>query len=57
MKQTPLEFLLKEFSEETKEQHRANLGRFGLKGPQQLTAMGKLSGGQKSRVVFCHMAL
>jgi ATP-binding cassette subfamily F protein 1 len=36
---------------------RAMLGRFGLEGQHHLTPIIKLSGGQKSRVVFTSIAL
>ena len=39
------------------EQMRAMLGRFGLSGHHHLTPICKLSGGQKSRVVFTSIAL
>jgi ATPase subunit of ABC transporter with duplicated ATPase domains len=39
------------------EQMRAMLGRFGLEGQHHLTPIIKLSGGQKSRVVFTSISL
>ena len=39
------------------EQMRAQLGRFGLSGSHHLQPICKLSGGQKSRVVFTSISL
>ena len=39
------------------EQMRAQLGRFGLSGHHHLQPICKLSGGQKSRVVFTSISL
>merc|ERR1719386_243033 len=36
---------------------RAKLGQFGVDGKMQKTVMAKLSDGQKSRIVFCMLAL
>jgi ATP-binding cassette, subfamily F, member 2 len=56
MEQTPLDFLMSEWKDEPIEGLRASLGRFGVSGSQQLTPMKKLSGGLKSRVIFCYIA-
>lgn len=56
MDQTPLEFLVSMWKNEPLEDLRASLGKFGLKGYQQLTPMKKLSGGLRSRVVFWYIA-
>jgi len=52
LEQTPLDFLKSEWTNDSFETLRANLGRFGVSGTQQLTPMGMLSGGLKSRVCF-----
>lgn len=36
---------------------RSNVGRFGLTGNSQLCPISQLSDGQKSRIVFCELAL
>lgn len=55
MNQTPLEWMIQEFSDPI-EQTRAHLGRFGLNGPAQKKPLGQLSGGQKARVAFSYIA-
>jgi len=35
---------------------RAHVGKFGIKGAQQTSPIGKLSDGQKTRIVLCEMA-
>jgi len=59
MKMSPLEFLPTQFRNMKKEvqEWRAVLGQFGVDGTMQKTVMGKLSDGQKSRIVFCMLAL
>eukprot|EP01126_Amoeba_proteus_P057455 TRINITY_DN7312_c0_g1_i1.p1 TRINITY_DN7312_c0_g1~~TRINITY_DN7312_c0_g1_i1.p1 ORF type:complete len:589 (-),score=113.79 TRINITY_DN7312_c0_g1_i1:44-1810(-) len=56
---SPLEFLTKAFPElaPTPEKMRQQIGRFGLTGKAQTLPMKHLSDGQKSRVVFAHIAL
>ena len=56
LEQTPLDFLKSEWTNDSFETLRANLGRFGVSGTQQLTPMGMLSGGLKSRVCFWYIA-
>lgn len=60
MEETPVEYLLNKYSSSTglrAEQARAQLGRFGLAGHHHLQPICKLSGGQKSRVVFTSISL
>jgi len=56
---SPLEFLGKMFPElaPTPERMRQQIGRFGLTGKVQTLPIRYLSDGQKSRVVFAHIAL
>jgi ATP-binding cassette subfamily F protein 2 len=56
---SPLEFLAKSFPElaPTPEKMRQQIGRFGLTGKVQTSPIRYLSDGQKSRVVFAHIAL
>jgi len=56
---SPLEFLAKSFPElaPTPEKMRQQIGRFGLTGKVQTLPIRYLSDGQKSRVVFAHIAL
>ena len=51
MNQTPLDWMLTQFAEPV-EVLRGHLGRFGISGSQQLTSMGKLSGGIKARIAY-----
>mmetsp|Transcript_17779 Transcript_17779/g.53537 ORF Transcript_17779/g.53537 Transcript_17779/m.53537 type:complete len:803 (+) Transcript_17779:248-2656(+) len=59
MDDTPVEYLQRKFPESGKklEDLRAMLGRFGLAGHHHLQPIVKLSGGQKSRVVFTAICL
>jgi len=52
-----VEFLRSKYPGKTDEEYRRIIGRFGLTGMTALQAIGTLSGGQKSRVVFAWMAL
>jgi len=56
---TPLEFMRSQFShmDLEEEQWRSVIGRFGITGYAQSTQIGKLSDGQKSRIVFCCITL
>ncbi|KAI9187898.1 hypothetical protein H9P43_002289 [Blastocladiella emersonii ATCC 22665] len=54
---TPVQFLGKHFPGYPDEEYRRQLGCFGISGRVGLQAMGTLSGGQKSRVVFASLAL
>lgn len=54
--QTPLDYFRTLFGNKSVEQVRSYLGRFGISGDVQAQIMGQLSDGQKSRVVFAHMA-
>jgi len=56
---TPLEFMRKEFQHLNLEieQWRSVLGRFGVTGYTQTTQIGKLSDGQKTRIVFGMISL
>eukprot|EP01103_Thecamoeba_quadrilineata_P004890 TRINITY_DN14764_c0_g1_i1.p1 TRINITY_DN14764_c0_g1~~TRINITY_DN14764_c0_g1_i1.p1 ORF type:complete len:573 (+),score=126.21 TRINITY_DN14764_c0_g1_i1:131-1849(+) len=55
----PLDFLKKEYAHKNleEEQWRSVLGRYGLTGSTQTNPIGHLSGGQKSRIVFCILAI
>ncbi|KJE91545.1 ABC transporter [Capsaspora owczarzaki ATCC 30864] len=54
---TPLEFMMKEFPEDVEIQtHRQALGKFGVRGEQQLMQIKNLSDGLRSRVVFSWLA-
>ncbi|KAK9798586.1 hypothetical protein WJX73_004190 [Symbiochloris irregularis] len=59
MDESPVEYLLNKFPQAglKPEQMRAQLGRFGLSGHHHLQPICKLSGGQKSRVVFTSISL
>jgi len=56
---TPLEFMRHTFHhlELEEESWRSVIGRFGITGYAQTTQIGKLSDGQKSRIVFCCITL
>mmetsp|Transcript_17588 Transcript_17588/g.33463 ORF Transcript_17588/g.33463 Transcript_17588/m.33463 type:complete len:600 (+) Transcript_17588:95-1894(+) len=58
-KTTPLEFVPRQFPDVKKEEQewRAHLGRFGVSGKMQKTVIGKLSDGQRTRIVFAMLAL
>jgi len=53
---SPLEYLMKEFEEKDIEKMRRNVGRFGLTGKTQTSAIKTLSDGMRSRVVFAWLA-
>jgi len=52
---TPLEFFTREYPNDTREDLRKYLGRFGVSGKMQMQKMDELSDGQKSRVVFAKL--
>merc|ERR1711935_876466 len=52
---TPLGFFEKEYPNDTREDMRKYLGRFGISGQMQIQKMEELSDGQKSRVVFAKL--
>lgn len=56
---TPLEFMRSTFKhlDLEEEQWRSVIGRCGITGYAQTTQIGKLSDGQKSRIVFCCITL
>jgi len=56
---TPLEFMRKTYAHLNQEEvaWRQTIGRFGISGYAQSTPIGHLSDGQKSRLVFCCMAM
>jgi len=56
---TPLQFMRKTFAAKNLEEEawRQVVGRYGISGYAQTTLIGHLSDGQKSRLVFCCMAL
>jgi ATP-binding cassette subfamily F protein 1 len=61
MEETPVQYLLRLHSEQEglskQEAVRAKLGKFGLVSHNHLTPIAKLSGGQKSRVVFTSISM
>jgi ATP-binding cassette subfamily F protein 3 len=54
---SPLEFLMKEYPGKDSQSYRSVLGKYGLSGDLALQKSETLSGGQKSRVVWAHMAM
>lgn len=56
---TPLQFMRKTYEHLNHEEvaWRQTIGRFGISGYAQSTPIGHLSDGQKSRLVFCCMAM
>jgi ATP-binding cassette subfamily F protein 3 len=54
---SPLEFLQREYPGKDQQVYRSQLGRYGLSGDLALQKCETLSGGQKSRVVWAHMAM
>jgi ATP-binding cassette subfamily F protein 2 len=56
---TPLAFMRSQFNHMNleEEQWRSVIGRWGITGYAQSTQIGKLSDGQKSRIVFCCISL
>lgn len=56
---TPLQFMRTQFAHLNleEEQWRSVIGRSGITGYAQTTQIGKLSDGQKSRIVFCCISL
>jgi len=59
MNATPLQFMKTTFKHMNMEEEswRSVIGRFGITGYAQTTQIGKLSDGQKSRIVFCCITL
>ncbi|KAG6547312.1 hypothetical protein Mapa_011249 [Marchantia paleacea] len=61
MDETPVQYLLRLYPEQEgpskQEAVRAKLGKFGLPSHNHLTPIVKLSGGQKSRVVFTSISM
>ena len=57
LSRTPVEWLSIKYPGKLDEEYRRQLGSFGLGGPLALQAIGTLSGGQKSRLVFAGLAL
>jgi ATP-binding cassette subfamily F protein 2 len=59
MDQTPLNFMRSTYAHLNHEEvaWRQTIGRFGITGYAQSTPIGHLSDGQKSRLVFCCMAM
>lgn len=60
MEATPLQFMRRTYEDKVKWEEpewRRFLGKYGITGFQQTTAIGKLSDGQKSRIVFACMAM
>lgn len=49
--------MMKEYDLFTQERMRAWVGKYGITGNTQTTPIDNLSDGQKSRIVFAHMAL
>lgn len=56
---TPLQFMRSQYGHMNleEEQWRSVIGRWGITGYAQTTQIGKLSDGQKSRIVFCCISL
>jgi ATP-binding cassette subfamily F protein 2 len=56
---SPLDYLKSTYAHKNleEEQWRSVLGRYGLTGATQTNMIGTLSGGQKSRIVFCLLAI
>lgn len=56
---TPLEFMRSQYAHMNLEleQWRSVIGRWGITGYAQTTQIGKLSDGQKTRIVFCCISL
>lgn len=54
---SPLQYMLKTFSEAQEQEHRSHLGRFGISGSLALQPMYTLSGGQKNRVALAKVLL
>jgi len=54
---TPIEFLQQEFPGRDVQEYRSTLGRYGVSGDMVFQKNDTLSGGQKSRVTFAHMAM
>ncbi|KAF3596708.1 hypothetical protein DY000_02026133 [Brassica cretica] len=61
MEETPVQYLLRLYPDQEgcskQEAVRAKLGKFGLPGHNHLTPIGKLSGGQKARVVLASISM
>ncbi|GMH15944.1 hypothetical protein Nepgr_017785 [Nepenthes gracilis] len=61
MEETPVQYLLRLYPDQEglskQEAVRAKLGKFGLPSHNHLTPIAKLSGGQKSRVVFTSISM
>jgi ATP-binding cassette subfamily F protein 3 len=49
---TPLQYLAKQFPNNTEQTYRSHLASFGITADLAMQAMYTLSGGQKSRVAF-----
>ena len=56
MSMSPLQYFKTLYDDKPLEDLRKYLGRYGVSGEEQTQTMGQLSDGQKSRVVFAHMA-
>jgi len=54
---SPFEFLSREFPGKDQQVYRTVLGKYGLSGDIAFQKCDTLSGGQKSRVVWAHMAM
>lgn len=54
---TPLEYIRDSYPEIPIEKCRSWIGKYGITGSTQTTAIKHLSDGQKSRVVFSHFSL
>lgn len=57
LNQNAIQFLAEKFPGFVSEQYRAFLGKFGISGELSTQPIIALSGGQKSRVAFCAMAM
>jgi len=57
LEKTPIEYLQRDYPGKDMQIYRENLGRYGVHGEIVFQKIRTLSGGQKSRVVFAHIAM
>ena len=59
LEMTPLEYIQSRFPEQKKDEEvwRGLIGRYGVSGKMQKQKIGHMSDGQRSRIVFCELAL
>jgi len=56
LEKSPVDYMRSKFGGEIQE-WRAKLGSFGISGNDQMVPIGNLSDGQRSRIVFCEIAM